>query len=124
MDFFLRCRCLFIVDIVFVLILKLAYKSHYRNRCLVYILCLRLIFIVVGHVLPIPSATDKDGEDDELVYWLEKTTKIPFELVSFGSNQIGINRLFAIDNEQVYSSRFQLSMSRNRWIVNCVISTN
>ncbi len=46
---------------------------------------------LVGHVLPIPSATDKDGEDDELVYWLEKTSKIPFELVSFGSNQIGIN---------------------------------
>jgi hypothetical protein len=43
----------------------------------------------VGHVLPIPSATDKDGEDDELVYWLEKSSKIPFELVSFGSNQIG-----------------------------------
>jgi hypothetical protein len=42
-------------------------------------------------VLPIPSATDKDGEDDELVYWLEKTSKIPFELVSFGSNQIGTN---------------------------------
>jgi hypothetical protein len=43
-------------------------------------------------VLPIPSATDKDGEDDELVYWLEKPTKIiPFELVSFGSNQIGTN---------------------------------
>ena len=41
-------------------------------------------------MLPIPSATDKDGEDDELVYWLEKTdNKIPFELVSFGSNQIG-----------------------------------
>ena len=47
------------------------------------------LFLLVGHVLPIPSATDKDGEDDELVYWLEKTTKIPFELVSFGSNQIG-----------------------------------
>jgi len=46
-------------------------------------------------VLPIPSATDKDGEDDELVYWLEKPTKIiPFELVSFGSNQIGTNLYF------------------------------
>jgi len=45
--------------------------------------------ILVGHVLPIPSATDQDGEDDELAYWLEKTNKIPFELVSFGSNQIG-----------------------------------
>jgi hypothetical protein len=47
-------------------------------------------------VLPIPSATDKDGEDDELVYWLEKTGKIPFELVSFGSNQIGINIFLSI----------------------------
>ncbi len=44
----------------------------------------------MGHVLPIPSATDKDGEDDDLVYWLDKTSKIPFELVSFGSNQIGM----------------------------------
>lgn len=48
--------------------------------------------VLVGHVLPIPSATDKDGEDDELVYWLEKSIKIPFELVSFGSNQIGISQ--------------------------------
>jgi hypothetical protein len=46
-------------------------------------------FSLVGHVLPIPSATDKDGEDDELIYWLDKTNKTPFELVSFGSNQIG-----------------------------------
>ena len=54
------------------------------------------LFLLVGHVLPIPSATDKDGEDDELVYWLEKTTKIPFELVSFGSNQIGTILFFYI----------------------------
>ncbi len=57
----------------------------------IFFLCISL----VGHVLPIPSATDKDGEDDELVYWLEKPTKIiPFELVSFGSNQIGTNLYF------------------------------
>ena len=47
-------------------------------------------------MLPIASATDKDGEDDELVYWLEKTSKIPFELVSFGSNQIGRHRRHAV----------------------------
>ena len=43
----------------------------------------------VGHLLPIQSATDKDGEDEELLYTLEKSSKMPFELVSFGSNQIG-----------------------------------
>jgi len=57
-------------------------------------------------VLPIPSATDKDGEDDDLVYWLEKTGKIPFELVSFGSNQIGTNIFLYI-----YSSTFVFSSS-------------
>ncbi|UJR23399.1 hypothetical protein I4U23_026407 [Adineta vaga] len=55
--------------------------------------------VPVGHVLPIPSATDKDGEDDELVYWLEKTTKIPFELISFGSNQIALNVTEPLDRE-------------------------
>jgi hypothetical protein len=52
------------------------------------------LFSLVGHVLPIPSATDKDGEDNELIYSLDKTKKIPFELVSFGSNQIGRNKYF------------------------------
>jgi len=52
------------------------------------------LFSLVGHVLPIPSATDKDGEDNELIYSLDKTNKIPFELVSFGSNQIGRNKYF------------------------------
>jgi hypothetical protein len=52
------------------------------------------LFSLVGHVLPIPSATDKDGEDDELIYRLDKTKKVPFELVSFGSNQIGRNIFF------------------------------
>jgi hypothetical protein len=51
---------------------------------------------LVGHVLPIPSATDKDGEDDELIYWLERTIKTPFELVSFGLNQIGRDLLSLI----------------------------
>jgi hypothetical protein len=60
-------------------------------------------------VLPIPSATDKDGEDDELVYWLEKTTKIPFELVSFGSNQIGIKQSFLL----ILFSLFSFSFKRN-----------
>ena len=46
-------------------------------------------FFLVGHLLPIRSATDKDGEDEELLYTLDKSSKIPFELVSFGSNQIG-----------------------------------
>ncbi|CAF3749763.1 unnamed protein product [Rotaria sordida] len=55
--------------------------------------------VPVGHVLPIPSATDKDGEDDELIYWLEKTSKIPFELVSFGSNQIALNVTEPLDRE-------------------------
>ncbi|CAF4748007.1 unnamed protein product [Rotaria socialis] len=55
--------------------------------------------VPVGHVLPIPSATDKDGEDDELIYWLEKTAKIPFELVSFGSNQIALNVTEPLDRE-------------------------
>ena len=60
------------------------HEPHYGSKCIVCpSICL------VGHVLPIPSAIDKDGEDDELVYWLEKTSKTPFELVSFGSNQIG-----------------------------------
>jgi hypothetical protein len=66
-------------------------ESHYQSRCLFFFIS-PWIF-PVGHVLPIPSATDKDGEDDELVYWLEKSSKIPFELVSFGSNQIGMHRL-------------------------------
>jgi len=39
--------------------------------------------------LPIPSATDKDGEDEQLIYYLNKTTKSPFELITFDSNQIG-----------------------------------
>jgi hypothetical protein len=51
---------------------------------------------LVGHVLPIPSATDKDGEDDELIYWLERISKTPFELVSFGLNQIGRDLLSLI----------------------------
>ncbi|CAF2094365.1 unnamed protein product [Rotaria magnacalcarata] len=55
--------------------------------------------VPVGHVLPIPSATDKDGEDDELIYWLEKTAKLPFELVSFGSNQIALNVTEPLDRE-------------------------
>ncbi len=46
--------------------------------------------------MPIPSATDKDGEDDELIYWLERTIKTPFELVSFGLNQIGRDLLSLI----------------------------
>lgn len=60
-------------------------------------------FLPVGHVLPIPSATDKDGEDDELVYWLEKSGKIPFELVSFGSNQIGRQTISSV-NKSHFSS--------------------
>ncbi|CAF1215950.1 unnamed protein product [Adineta steineri] len=55
--------------------------------------------VPVGHILPIPSATDKDGEDDELIYWLDKTTKIPFELISFGSNQIALNVTEPLDRE-------------------------
>ncbi|CAF0788333.1 unnamed protein product [Adineta ricciae] len=55
--------------------------------------------VPVGHVLPIPSATDKDGEDDELVYWIEKVAKIPFELISFGSNQIALNVTESLDRE-------------------------
>ncbi|CAF0839956.1 unnamed protein product [Didymodactylos carnosus] len=57
--------------------------------------------VPVGHVLPIPSATDKDGDDDELVYWLDDHLPTeqnqhqhhrpskrlnPFELVSFALN--------------------------------------
>jgi hypothetical protein len=66
-------------------------------RTIVYI-----FFSLVGHVLPIPSATDKDGEDDELIYWLDKTRKVPFELVSFGSNQIGIHILFFLFRTLVF----------------------
>jgi hypothetical protein len=58
-------------------------------------------------VLPIPSATDKDGEDDELIYWLDKTTKIPFELISFGSNQIGINLLSISHSNFPFSFSFK-----------------
>lgn len=48
-----------------------------------------IFLTLVGHMLPIPSATDQDGEDDELIYSIEKGKEIPFELVLFGSNQIG-----------------------------------
>ncbi|CAF0801050.1 unnamed protein product [Adineta steineri] len=67
--------------------------------------------VPVGHVLPIPSATDKDGEDDDLVYWLEKTTKIPFELVSFGSNQIALNVTEPLDRETRDFYEFKLTAS-------------
>ncbi|CAF0914463.1 unnamed protein product [Rotaria sordida] len=55
--------------------------------------------VPVGHMLPILSATDNDGEDDELIYWIDKVKKIPFELVSFGSNQIALNVTEPLDRE-------------------------
>ena len=62
--------------------------------------------LLVGHVLPVPSATDKDGEDDELVYWLDRSKKLPFELVFFGSNQIG--RQSSSVTPSVYFSIFSI----------------
>ncbi|CAF2618429.1 unnamed protein product [Rotaria sp. Silwood2] len=55
--------------------------------------------VPVGHMLPIPSATDNDGEDEELIYWIDTTKKLPFELVSFGSNQIALNVTEPLDRE-------------------------
>lgn len=60
-----------------------------RDRLLIDVFTLVSSSTSVGHLLPIRSATDRDGEDEELLYALDKTLKIPFELVSFGSNQIG-----------------------------------
>ncbi|CAF3301428.1 unnamed protein product [Rotaria socialis] len=67
--------------------------------------------VPVGHILPIPSATDKDGEDDELVYWIDKNKKIPFELVSFGSNQIALNVTGPLDRELEDFYELQLTAS-------------
>jgi hypothetical protein len=56
---------------------------------LLFLFSLLVCLFLVGHVVPVPSATDKDGNDNELIYWLDKPSRIPFELVSFGLNQIG-----------------------------------
>ncbi|CAF3422049.1 unnamed protein product [Rotaria sp. Silwood1] len=67
--------------------------------------------VPVGHMLPIPSATDNDGEDEELIYWIDKTKTIPFELVSFGSNQIALNVTESLDREIQDFYEFKLTAS-------------
>ncbi|CAF0995756.1 unnamed protein product [Didymodactylos carnosus] len=80
--------------------------------------------VPVGHVLPISSATDKDGDDDELIYWLDDHLPVeknqyqhhrlskrlnPFELVSFGSNQIALNVTEPLDRETKSYYEFYLT---------------
>ena len=78
------------------------------------------MFCLVGHVLPIPSATDKDGEENELNYFINKTQKIPFELISFGSNQIGmiLNFIFSIRRLVVVFSALNVTEPLDREIEN------